>query len=81
MIFEVCAIVNGQEVRHVAEYVSADEARKASEPHLGPNDKIVGVLLLPAGIYADTRRLAAALLDQTADDGYAILDGKGQGEE
>lgn len=72
-MFEVCAVVDGKEARHVAEYESAEQAGAASEPHLGPNDKIVSVIELPKGIYADTRRLAAAMLGQTADDGFKLI--------
>lgn len=71
-VFEVEAVVDGVVVCHVATYESAEAARSQSEEHLGPDDKIVAVTEL-SGLYADTRRLAAARLDQTADDGYQLL--------
>jgi hypothetical protein len=72
-MFEVCAVIGGKEMRHVAGYNSAEQAGAASECHLGPNDTITDVIELPEGIYADTRRLAAAMLDQTADDGFKLM--------
>lgn len=70
-IFEVQAIVNGESVSHVAEYESAETARAESEKHL-EGGTIEAVLELE-GLYGDTRRLAAARLDQDADDGYLLL--------
>lgn len=72
-IFEVQAIVEGRRVSHVAEYPDAEAARAASEAHLGPEDRIEDVLECPPGLYADTRRLAAAICGQTADDAFQLL--------
>lgn len=72
-LFEVQAIVEGKEVSHVAEYPSAEAAREANTKHLGSHDRIVKILEL-SGWCGDTRRLAAARLDQTSDDGFTVLD-------
>lgn len=74
-VFEVQAEVDGVVHSHVAEYASAEDARKASEPHLGPNDRITDVLELGEGdrMYAATRRIAAAMCGQTADDGFELM--------
>jgi hypothetical protein len=72
-IFEVQATVSGEAVSHVAEYESADHARSASAPHLKPGDTIDEIIELPDNFYAATRRIAAAMLDQTADDGFELL--------
>lgn len=74
-IYEVQAEVNGKSVSHVAEYESAEKARAASELHLGPSDRIIDVLDLGEGdrLYAGTRRIAAGMCGQTADDDFKLM--------